>query len=66
MVNVGLDIEWIRLKYMLETIKYNEVDPVIYWAQIFIKKSLEFREVLFGVHNLSNTIRQQLNNYSRF
>jgi len=32
----------------------------------FHKKSLEFREVLFGVHNLSNTIRQQLNNYSRF
>ena len=47
---------------MLETIKYNKVDPVIKWAQFFItvasikqypvfhKTSLEFREVLFGVH----------------
>jgi len=48
----------------LETINYNKEDPVIYWAQTvatikntfsFIK-SLEFREVLFGVHILSNTI----------
>jgi len=55
---------------MLETIEYNKVDPVIEWTQLFImvatikftfsfiKKSLEFREVLFGVHILSNTISQ--------
>ena len=30
MVNVVLDITWIRLKYMLETIKYNKDDPDIY------------------------------------
>jgi len=47
---------------MLETINYNQVDPVIKCAQFFItvaslqqnpvfhKTSLEFREVLFGVH----------------
>ena len=29
MVNVVKDINCIRLKYMLETINYNEVDPVI-------------------------------------
>jgi len=29
MVNVVLDLKYIRLKYMLETIKYNKVDPVI-------------------------------------
>jgi len=29
MVNVVLDITCIRLKYMLETINYNKVDPVI-------------------------------------
>ena len=29
MVNVVLDLECIRLKYMLETINYNKVDPVI-------------------------------------
>jgi len=29
MVNVILDINCIRLKYMLETIFYNKVDPVI-------------------------------------
>ena len=28
-VNVVLDIECIRLKYMMETINYNKVDPVI-------------------------------------
>jgi len=28
-VNVVLDLKCIRLKYMLETINYNEVDPVI-------------------------------------
>ena len=28
-VNVVLDLKWIILKYMLETIKYNKVDPVI-------------------------------------
>ena len=36
MVNVVLDLKWIRLKYMLETIKYNKVGPVIWWAHIFI------------------------------
>ena len=36
MVNVVLDLKWIRLKYMSETINYNTVDPVIYWAQLFI------------------------------
>ena len=29
MVNVVKDINCIRLKYMLETINYNKVDPVI-------------------------------------
>ena len=29
MVNVVLDLKCIRLKYMLETINYNKVDPVI-------------------------------------
>ena len=29
MVNVVLDIKCVRLKYMLETINYNKVDPVI-------------------------------------
>jgi len=29
MVNVVLDIKCIILKYMLETINYNKVDPVI-------------------------------------
>ena len=29
MVNVVLDLECIRLKYMLETINCNKVDPVI-------------------------------------
>ena len=29
MVNVVLDIKCIRLKFVLETIKYNKVDPVI-------------------------------------
>jgi len=29
MVNVVLDLKCIRLKYMLETIIYNKVDPVI-------------------------------------
>jgi len=29
MVNVVLDLKYIILKYMLETNKYNEVDPVI-------------------------------------
>ena len=28
MVNVVLDLIWIILKYMLETIKYSKVDPV--------------------------------------
>jgi len=36
MVNVVLDLTCIRLKNMLETINYNKVHPVIYWAQIFI------------------------------
>ena len=57
MVTVVLDVECIRLKYMLQIINYNQVDPVIEWAQTvatikftfsFIKYSLEFREVLFG------------------
>ena len=39
MVNVVLDLKCIRLKYMLETINYNKVDPVIKWAQIFITVS---------------------------
>ena len=34
MVNVVLDLNRIRLKYMLETIKYNKVDFL--WAQLFI------------------------------
>jgi len=29
MVNVVLDLNCIKLKYMLETITYNKVDPVI-------------------------------------
>jgi len=29
MVNVVLDLKCIQLKYMLETINYNKVDPVI-------------------------------------
>jgi len=29
MVNVVLDLKYIILKYMLETNKYNKVDPVI-------------------------------------
>jgi len=29
MDNIVLDLECIRLKYMLETITYNYVDPVI-------------------------------------
>jgi len=36
MVNVVLDLNCIRLKYMLDKINYNKVDPVIKWAQIFI------------------------------
>ena len=57
MVTVVLDVECIRLNYMLQIINYNQVDPVIEWAQTvatikftfsFIKYSLEFREVLFG------------------
>ena len=28
-VNVVLDLKWIIIKYMLETIKYNKVDSVI-------------------------------------
>ena len=36
MVNVVLDIKCTSLKYMLETINYNKVDPVIKWAQRFI------------------------------
>jgi len=35
MVNVALDLMCIRLKYMLETIKHNKVDPVSKWAQIW-------------------------------
>jgi len=35
MVNVVLDITCIIVKYMLETIYYNKVDPVNKWAQIF-------------------------------
>jgi len=29
MVNIVLDLKCIRIKYMLETINYNKVDPVI-------------------------------------
>jgi len=29
MVNVVLDLKCIRLKFVLETINYNKVDPVI-------------------------------------
>ena len=36
MVNVVLDLKCVRLKYMLETINYNKVDPVIKCAQIFL------------------------------
>jgi len=47
MVNVVLDLKCIILKYVLETINYNKVYPVIKWAQIFIKlripKSLIWR-----------------------
>jgi len=61
MVNVVLDLKLIRLKYMVETINYNKVDPVNKWARIFIAvatikntfsfiKSLEFRNILFGLH----------------
>ena len=32
-VNVVLDLKWIRFKYMYETINYTRVDPVIEWAQ---------------------------------
>jgi len=36
MVNVVLDLKWIKFRNMMETINYNKVDPVIQWAQIFI------------------------------
>jgi len=36
MVNGELDLKCRILKYMLETIKYNTVDPVIKWAHFFI------------------------------
>jgi len=36
MVNLVLNIKCIRLKFMLETISYSKVDPVIQWAQVFI------------------------------
>ena len=36
MVNVVLDLKCIILKYMLETVNYNKVNPVILWAQFFI------------------------------
>ena len=78
MVNVVLDLNCIRLKYMLEAINYNKV-----WScylvgsnihkgrnyniyPFFHKKSLEFQEVLFGVHISLNTNSQKLNNYHRF
>ena len=35
-VNVVLDLKCIILKYMLETINNNKVDPVIKWRQILI------------------------------
>jgi len=35
MVNVVLDLKCIRLKYMLETINYNKVEPDSKWAQMF-------------------------------
>ena len=75
-VNVVSDLKWIRLKYMLETINYNKVDPVFlvglnfhngsnYKTYIFFhKKSFNFREVLFGVHIWLNINGQSLNNYS--
>ena len=51
MVNVVLDLKLIRLKYMVETINYNKVDPVNKWARIFIavatiKKNLFFHKKL--------------------
>ena len=51
MVSVVLDIQCIRLKYMLEAINYNKVDPVIQWAQMFItvatiKFTFSFRKKL--------------------
>ena len=36
MVTIVLDLTCIGLSYMLETINYNKVDPVSWWAQIFI------------------------------
>ena len=35
MVNGELDLKCRILKYMLETINYNTVDPVIKWADFF-------------------------------
>ena len=34
MVNIVLELKWIRLKYMLETIRYNKVDPVIIYKSL--------------------------------
>ena len=42
MVNVVLDINWIRLKFMLETINYDKIEFVIYWAQISITIKFTF------------------------
>ena len=36
MVNVVLDLKCMNLKFVLETINHNNVDPVIWWAQISI------------------------------
>ena len=36
MVIVVLGLKCIILKYMLETIYYDKVEPVIYWAQLYI------------------------------
>ena len=70
MVNVVLDLKCIIFKYIVETFNYNQVDPVIKWAQLFktvttikftfsfIKRVLELRKVLFGVYILLDTKSQ--------
>ena len=55
MVNVVLDFKCEIIKYMFETINYNKVGRKYKINLFFDKKSLEFGEVLFVVHNLLNT-----------
>ena len=56
MVNVVLDLKCIILKYMLETVNYNKVNPVILWVATikstfsFIKKLRIPRSLVWGVY----------------